>query len=455
MRILKLILWLILIVCLTWGGAIVFGPLLISSAVERYSGGVVTLSAVEISPKFEIRIPLVEAKPDPAQAAAFVRGLEIDWRYDEYFELAVRVGSSQVEGLGVAAGGGLTIRPQSLTNWSTAQLSATLDGLRLGQNKASVATLTGSLDLSNLMLTDVDMRLSDVAAAIDSAVTPFGDVSISVSEYALRKAFDAQEFDYAIRLPSGVKKNNIELGAFSALGRVYSGVADIEAEFKGLRVIDRGVTIDEAILASRYDLRTRIFEPEWRIVLSDFKSINPPLELSNYSGTVEMSGEVIELVGRADVQKITLKTADMVLAELNDGEVTLNVVAGPNPQFGSITLDLEGQLQATPSLSVDLSAAVRLDGALPADCVAQACEAIQARVDYTVNADGEVLKGSARCDGPNCASDQFRHRLETSDTDAFMQNLVQSAIFNPLVLPVAYMELRRGQPNGSGHIVEY
>ena len=455
MRILKLILWSILIACLTWGGAIVFGPRLISSAVERYSGGVVTLSGVEISPKFEIRIPLVEVKPDPAQAAAFVRGLEIDWRYDEYFELAVRVGSSQVEGLGVAAGGGLTIRPQSLTNWSTAQLSAKLDGLRLGPNQASVATLTGSLDLSNLVLTDVDMRLSDVEAAIDSAVTPLGDVSISVSEYALRKAVDAQEFDYAISLPSGVKKNNIELGPFSAYGRIYSGVANIEAEFKGLRVIDRGVTIGAAILASRYDLRTRIFEPEWRIGLSDFVSVNPPLVLSNYSGTVAMSGEVIELVGRADVRKFTLKTADMVLAELNDGEIALKAVAAPNPQFGSVTLDLEGQLQATPSMSVDLSAAMRLDGALPANCVAQPCEAIQARVDYTVNADGEVLKGLARCDGPRCTADQFRHRLETSDTDAFMQNLIQSAIFNPLVLPIAYMELRRGQPNGSGHIVEY
>ena len=455
MRILKLILWLILAACLAWGAAIVFGPRLIASAVERYSGGAITLSEVDISPKFEIRVPLVEFKPDRAQVGAFVRGLVIDWRYDEYFELSVMAGSSQVEGLGVASGGLLTLRPHSVTDWSSAQLSATLSDLRFGANQASTAQLTGRLDLPNAALQDIEVALSDVDAFIDGAVTSLGDVTAFMSEYAMRKTVDAQEFTYDINLPAGLKTNNIELGALSALGRVSDGVAVIEADFEGVGVTDRGVTIGETSLVADYDLRSHAFGPEWRVEASDVSSINPPLEFSRYSGLIMVSGEVIELVGTADIRKFTLKTADMVLAELSGGEMTLNVVAAPDSQLGGVTLGVEGQLQATRSLSVELSAAARLDGTLPINCVAETCEARQARVDYSVNAGGEVLDGMALCDGPRCTTDQFRHRLQTSDTDAFMQNLNQYAIFNPLVLPVAYMELRRGQPNGSGHIVEY
>lgn len=455
MRILKLILWLILVACLAWGAAIVFGPRLIASAVERYSGGAITLSEVDISPKFEIRVPLAEFKPDRAQVGAFARGLVIDWRYDEYFELSVMAGSSQVEGLGVTSGGLLTLRPHSVTDWSSAQLSATLSDLRFGANQASTAQLTGRLDLPNAELQNIEVALSDVEAFIDGAVTSLGDVTASVSEYAMRKTVVAQEFTYEINLPAGLKTNNIELGALSALGRVSDGVAVIEADFEGVGVTDRGVTIGETSLVADYDLRSHAFGPEWRVEASDVSSINPPLEFSRYSGLIMVSGEVIELVGTADIRKFTLKTADMVLAELSGGEMTLNVVAAPDSQLGGVTLGVEGQLQATRSLSVDLSAAALLDGTLPINCVAETCEARQTRVDYSVNAGGEVLDGLALCDGPRCTTDQFRHRLQTSDTDAFMQNLIQSAIFNPLILPVAYMELRRGQPNGSGHIVEY
>ena len=85
MRLLKLILYSILISCVLWGSAIALGPLLISKLVYLYHGNAIKLSRVTVSPKLQLKIGHIQfneavfgsSPPVSGSSRSFV----LDWAF--------------------------------------------------------------------------------------------------------------------------------------------------------------------------------------------------------------------------------------------------------------------------------------------------------------------------------------------------------------------------------------
>ena len=60
MRLLKFVLWIMLLACITWGAAIVLGPTVISHAVAAYFGDAVKVKRLNVSPALEVSAAAVE-----------------------------------------------------------------------------------------------------------------------------------------------------------------------------------------------------------------------------------------------------------------------------------------------------------------------------------------------------------------------------------------------------------
>ncbi len=85
MRLLKLILYSILFICVIWGSTIAFGPTVISYFVYFYHGDTIKLSRVTVSPKLQLKIGHIQFNEavfgsSPPLSGA-LRSLALDWAF--------------------------------------------------------------------------------------------------------------------------------------------------------------------------------------------------------------------------------------------------------------------------------------------------------------------------------------------------------------------------------------
>ncbi len=458
MRALRIFLWILLTTCGMWASIIFIGPSLITSAIHNYSKGRVVVSGLEISPKLKMSASLVQFVAEDyipqSEVQGELRGVELDWSFNGGFFLVTKIGSANAANSIAIGSSSIRIRPISLTDWSEPYLSGEFNDLKFKDLRISLGQFTAKFDPSETSLLDIKIWSRGHQLGVRDQATSFEEMSIEINEVSLKQPIDDQDLNFAINFPSGVEAADLNVSNVDLVGSLVQGIASFSVLLNEVTVSEIGLKISGLELSSQYDLGNGILGPRWQIEATDIKTTRPELELSSYRGTVKANDFVFEHSGQGEIKNMSVIANDMFLADLSNASFSLEISSGLSAVSGVTAVDTEARLVLDQGLEVNTQLQNRIAANNLADCIVGACALLNFEANYIINVQQELLIGSSACSKFPCVAESIQHRLQTNNTNALMQNLSQSGIFNPIALSLGYMALRRGIVNGSGHILD-
>lgn len=459
MRVLKILLWLTLSICLTWAALIILGPKTLIWAIEKYTFGSVTVDRVDISPRLEVNIPLVEMSGlDTRNAGAvsgLLRGVSIDWSYKDGFEIIASVGSAQIYSHGVFAGAILKATPRSLTDLSEIGLTLTFESALTDALEFANGKVTAGLLSKSMQLKDIAIDMAQLGVKLPEESLALQGINAEISQLDLGQSIVKQQFEFRMSLPSGIASRELRASVLSIDGTLLNGTAAFTLTGDDLNVPGRGASIEKVTLSSVYDITEWSIGQNWDVEAQEIVFESPSIEVSSYNGTTEINADRVSHIGAGKLKKLILKTRDTFIGELADGAFDLKLTSSHavEPGFSKVDFNASLTVQEDVQTTLDISAAVAAGNI--SDCISKSCDIANVDANYRVSILGETLEGVSVCASEPCRSDNYQHRIETKDTDAFFSKIAQFGIFNPLIAPLLYMELRRGTPTGRGHVREF
>ena len=141
MRLLKVLLLLVLFMCISWGGVLIFGPKLIKLALDQIAPGAINVQRLQISPKLEVSASMVEfsaPRSSNIDLTGSVRGLRVDWSFEDALQFRVELGPTQVNGRGSIASANLLIVPKKILSWSDLSLDGQVSELKIKQSSGEL-----------------------------------------------------------------------------------------------------------------------------------------------------------------------------------------------------------------------------------------------------------------------------------------------------------------------------
>ena len=194
--------------------------------------------------------------------------------------------------------------------------------------------------------------------------------------------------------------------------------------------------------------------PSWQIEATDIKATRPELELSSYRGTVKANDFVFEHSGQGQIKNMSVIANGMFLADLSNTSFSIEISSDLSAVSAVRAVDTKARLVLDQGLEANTHFQSQIAANNLADCIVGACAVLNFEANYKINVQKESLIGSSTCVEYPCVAELIQHRLQTNNTDALIQNLSKSGIFNPIALSLGYMALRRGIVKGSGHILD-
>ena len=441
-----------------WAGIIFIGPSLITSAIEDYSKGRVVVSGLEISPKLKMSASLVQFLGEDyisqPKVQGELRGLALDWSFNDGFLLLAKIGSARTANSIEMDNSSIRIRPISFTDWSEPYLSGELNNLKFKDLRISLGQFTAQVDLSEPSLRDIKILSRDHQIVFRDQATSFKAMSTEINEVSLKKPIDDQDLNFAINFPSGVEAADLKISNVELVGSLVQGIASFSALLSDVTVSKLGLKISSFQLSSQYGLETGILGPSWQIEATDIKANRPELELSSYRGTVKANDFFLEHSGQAEIKNMSVIANGMFLADLSNASFSIEISSGLSAVSGVTAVEAKARLVHDQGLEADTHFQSQIAANNLAECIVGACAVLNFAANYIIDVQQELLTGSSTCVEYPCVADLIQHRLQTNNTNALMQNLSQSGIFNPIALSLGYMALRRGVVNGSGHILD-
>lgn len=458
MRLLKFFLWITLLACITWGAAIFIGPTIINRTVAAYFGGAVKLQRLDVSPALEVSAAAVEFDIPGRDGAPAVRGLSrgvtLDWSFNEVITLNLRLGPSRVEGLGFIASAGLSLTPNSNSDWSDLTLLGTFDGASLGPHGVELGRLSADLDTVNQVASDIQFDVENVTIDFKGLKSHVPMAVMTVNEIKAGVAIAAQASDLEVQLLEGATYAGADLKSISLKGRLNSGSINFDVFGSELAIPDADITLGTFNVRASFDVIRQMFGPNLEFSLVDVNAKKFGASIGHYSGNVTHQRRSFSHNGSGKIDSLTLRSGDNFLGEVNDTDFKF--------EFNSTqSEDTETSLRGATELNLtaDFITAIAVDASVEEAellrCLVKSCLFSEITAKYVVNVPEGRLLGSSYCAEGPCEFNTFRHKLRTDDTDKFFEGVSVSRIFSPLVVPFAYTAMKRGVQNGRGHILEF
>jgi len=441
-----------------WASIIFIGPSLITSAIDNYSKGRVVVTGVEISPKLKMSASLVQFVDEyynpQSEVQGELRGVELDWSFNDGFFLVTKIGSAHAANSIAIGGLSIRIRPISLIDWSGAYLGGEFNDLKFKDLRISLGQFTAQFDLSEPSLRDIKIWSRDHQIVFRDQATSFEEMSTEINEVSLKQSIDDQDLNFAINFPSGVEAADLNVSNVDLVGSLVQGVASFSALLNDVAVSKLGLKISRFQLSSQYSLEAGILGPSWQIEATDITATRPELELSSYRGTVKANDFVFEHSGQGAIKNMSVIANGMFLADLSNASFSIEISSGLSAVSGVTAVDTKARLVLDQGLEANTQFQSQIAANNLAECIVGACAVLNFTANYIINVQQELLTGSSKCVEYPCVAELIQHRLQTNNTNALIQKLSQSGIFNPIALSLGYMALRRGIVKGRGHILD-
>ena len=440
-----------LIVCTAWGGAIVFGPAIITRAISATLGGSVEIRRLDVSPKLQVTASVIEFELDTPQntpVRGVARGLDLSWEFKDKFAIIAKVGPIRVEDIGSVKSTDIKLTPASFFDWSFAEIEGALSAVNYELIDIEAVTLeavfrdtfnvlkTADVTLNNVIVDMMDMRAEALAFEI-------GEVEIST-------AILDQVIPFALSGLHPIENDFWSVDGFAAKGKIQDGVLEFDAAADRVEFMSGDVLIDEISMSSKYDPVTKRFGPQAQLAATRITAQNPEARITGYTGEIRVNDRSVMQTGRMTVESLALNLGATFLAGIVDAglQYEVSLLTDMDREF---SVSAGAKLQISPDLLVSSVLDTTISPLNLPDC----CTLRDSSVQYLIEVPGAKLSGASSCDDGLCQIDRMRHSLKTDDTDTFFQKLAEEKVLSPLVLPLAYYAMREGISNGSGHSLNF
>lgn len=462
MKILKFILWITLLFCLSWTCIIFFGPALIANVTSFVSDGRVKLTRVEVSPNLTITVAAVDHAllevGGELDLAGTSRAISVDWKIRGGFELFGDIGPSSLKNYGTVKSTSFTIEPNSIFDWSKVRLQLEFEQLVGANLELAQGRITGNFVGSFQELKDVELFFPSIIGKEEDVTLKAIALNIKMDRYYLGKKLSQQNSEMTYSLEEVMVSNNIfesplVTGSIKLSGgQVLFKVSASDAQFSQNKVRAKSITI-----SSRQLLSAETFEDAWDFAITDIVLKSPNMNIESYSGDFFILPTEIELNGRAVISSMELKTGQYFIGQIENGLLDISLSSRGQRSRSRTDLGVQGSLilQGVDGFSVEVS----IGSALPVgdifNCFKKDCVVDLLEAEYKISASGHSLVGNVKCRKTDCVERPLSHVLKTDNTNLFFEALTKIGVLNPLLLPIAYFAVSGGEVVGVGHILSF
>jgi len=258
MRLVRFVAVVVLICVGVWLAALTLGPLVLTALIERVTGGVVQLSDVKVSPRFDLSASSVNIRTASAgkreKKGLLIEDVDLSWSLRSDQHVKINFGSVNADQGAAAKGGYLTLSPTVPFGWSEFSIIAEVKRLSYDGLEAEDVVISSGLTRPDLQLTDIRADFSVASIATQAFASDLGNVSISISEIFPQRPLDAQSFEFEIRLLEGVKSKNIEAKTLLLSGVTSSGSVSFNLNAFLLAIPVPSVNVGTVTPECSYDL---------------------------------------------------------------------------------------------------------------------------------------------------------------------------------------------------------
>ncbi len=460
MKVLKLLLWLILLLCLLWISAIFFGPMLIKNATSYLSEGKINLTRVKVSPNLKISAAVVDfsipTKDGRKQIEGLSRAVSVNWQVESGFELVGKIGPSTLNDYGNVSSANFSLKPISFLDWSNVAVELEFEKL-FGNNFELVrGYLTGKFFKSFNGFKGADLFIENIrgetmGASLEAAELDLSMEDFNLSRFPLRPDF---KITYSIQQLSSPEIAFKSASVFGEVALTEEGVVFTVTANKP-HLERQQLKADFMTLSSSYSFSTKAIDDALKFSISEIQSNDPPFQIKRYSGFLTATNSGFTHAGRAIILQQDLKNDRYFVGQIEDGILDVKLTSSITP--GSIKLEGKGVL--TLNNVDDFSASVSTKsfhlGKNIFDCIRQKCQLESLEAEYGVVVSDTSLSGDLKCERSGCFTRPTKHVLQTDNTNRFFQALREVRTFSPLLLPVAYLIISGGEAVGDGHLVKF
>lgn len=460
MKILKFVLWPIILVCLLWTTAIFFGPSIIIAAASHFSHGKINLTRVDVSPKLTISAAVINF--DLPQAAerkdlpGVLRALSIDWEIKNGFKLFGSIGPSKLDEYGSLTSANFTLKPTSIFDWREVngqlefeQIAGTDFELKKGKfNGVFLNTFKG--------LKDAKFFIPKISGTIKNIPFEASALSVWLDEYdlTLPPIHQKSQIKYVLKKILG-PRNTFGISFLDGDVKLSDGGAVFTILATNAHLFGNQVAAKSIALTSNQSLISYSPEGELKFNISEITLKDPAVSLQNYSGLLEVTPSKISHSGRVLISSIELKNDQYLIGNIKTGILDVSLTSRVFPSKlgvegqGVLTLNGDGGF----SVKVKIGSLITDSGLL--NCFGQKCGLETFEADYHVAAPGSSLTGNFKCEGDSCFKRPSQFMLQTKNTNKFFQELSDAGILSPLALPMAYFAISNGEVVGNGHMLNF
>ena len=468
---LKIVLSLTLLFCLTWGAALLAGPLVLEYLIKNKFDKRIELIGLRVTPQLGVRVKRLDfnrfysLNGQPIDAS--VKALSLDWGGLLSLKPALNLslGSVAVEGLGDVQGANLEVEAPYFPSLTQLDLLVRFNGI-LSLEGISVGTteILGTLNTSSLVFRDV--KFSGNKINLD------GNLNLNASTFTgsageLHASLLSNKKFYPLEL--NLQNVTITTGTDEYLSGFMDWSVNFNDDVKEITLATEAVNdVSGKNIASGLSASILVdsFNPSsWRQI--NFFSEKLTVPDSSYYGSETYIAKAASVLNKSSDDTINLKSSgrlmDFEIKSQNQFIANLSRSAFEISSKISKQSDDKIKVYSVGELKTDTSPAINVKGEVVFDldeqgfiqCVDKNCVPLNVDTKYEIIVADAILRGENYCKNRSCRDGNFSHSIKTEDTQEFFNGLSLTKVFNPFLLALLYGSFSSGNKIGKGHILEF
>lgn len=459
MRFLKILLYLILVFCIVWGGLIFGGSKIIEFSLRHYYGGSVEVSGLRVSPDLDVYASRLEfnqlSLKEGAVLNGSVRSVSFGWGglFSRSPFLNLSASSVNLEGIGEIKRGDVSLTFPTFADFSNAIFTLNLEGLELS-NGGSIGSIVVSSNYHPYKKEFSEIILSgDELLLFERPVIHAEKLQGKIEQIGFQGHLTHSKFNFSfetVNMPEiGVDSDRVTISSLGD-GRPVFDVSLAGTNFDNLlQVEDIKIEADTKNLSDNFNL---MFSMD-QIELIPGKYLSKPGRINNIVGTAAViDAKSFELLTKGYVDEIDIVNEGQFVANLSNINFEFDASFLPNGQsINSLSMNLYKDPVNFLLVTAELNP-IDVD---PLNCILQFCGIDFSELNYEIKTLNGGLSGISSCPSEVCNFNLMEHSIQTDETDAFVSDLLKMQILNPLIAAVFYGQLKAGKKLGNGHQVNF
>ena len=468
MRILKFILYTILVCCILWTLVLTAGPRLITVLVKQNYDNSVLVSGLRITPKLGIsadRVDYLQLKTPTGQILnGFSRAIKLNWGgllTPEPF-VRISVGPTVLQNIGNASSQKLFLSWKGLKDLKNFSFSYTVENLQSHVAvEADIVAIEGKFDVAEKIFRDIKFDLSkiksDLGAKI-SAESISGKIDFFEADFNYQTSSFSADIDaFGIFLEDGqvfLPTSDLSLEVEPGTARLILQAESISSkkylfEIGSLKILADGTSLDfDLIESAKIKVADAVFPLENPLLRS--------IDVDSGSGNIYISKDgIVNFEATGKIRETFLETDALFIAELPSATFDISSEIGAFIAKKYINSNMFLSFESSPRSFATIVSDIKFLKHSISECLKSVCSQIEHQINYEVKILDEKINGLSECSTLFCGDGSSRHRLETSNTEKFITNIVQTSTINPVLVTFLFSELLSGKKTKSGHVKEY